>query len=358
MDIAKIDKNLALNNTVVKDGKSFYTIPNAKFDLYGVFYDEAQNRFLRLDGEVAERVSAGVKGLNAHTAGGRLRFRTNSKSFAIRVTYPAFYIMSHMPISAQAGFTLLCEDNAQPKLVNMLTPRFDSANGFEATAGKMHKDGQMHDYILHFPLYGLVGSLTIVLDEDAVVKQGKKYRDIKPILYYGSSITQGGCASRADASYQAMIAKWNNIDFINLGFSGSAKGEKEMADYLSKIECSIFVCDYDYNAPTVEHLKNTHYPLYKAFRTAQPNTPILFITSPDYDNMLNAEERSEVVYQTYQRAKEEGDNKVWFLAGKTLFGDKDRDFCTVDGCHPNDLGFYRMAETIYKKLKEIDEIFA
>ena len=193
--------------------------------------------------------------MNAFTSGGRLRFSTNSNYFAIRVTYDSLPIMSHMPISAATGFMLLKEDNGVD-LVNMLTPVYTDEKGFESVAIKMPSDGEMHDYILHFPLYGTVNSLTLVLDEDARLEGGKKYRNIKPILYYGSSITQGGCASRADASYQAMIAKWNNIDFINLGFSGSAKAEDVMVEYLSQMECSLFVCDYDHNAPNLLYLKN------------------------------------------------------------------------------------------------------
>lgn len=356
MDIAKIDKNLALNDAVVKDGKSFYAVPNAVTDLYGVFYDQARGRFLRLDSEVAASVNDGVKGLNAYTAGGRLRFSTNSKTFAIQVTYDSLPIMSHMPISAATGFMLLKEDD-KIELVNMLAPASTSSQGFEGVAKRMPTDGEMHDYILHFPLYGTVNSLTLVLDEDARLEGGKKYRAIKPILYYGSSITQGGCASRADASYQAMISKWNNIDFINLGFSGSARGEKEMAEYLSKIDCSLFVCDYDYNAPNAAHLEKTHYPLYQAFRSQQPDTPILFLSSPDFDKMTDGAARSAVIRSTYEKAKANGDNRVWFVEGRLLFEKEDRDFCTVDGCHPNDLGFYRMAKKIYAAMKEIDTIF-
>ncbi len=353
MDIATIDKNLKIENTVVREGKRFYPIPCACTDLYGVFYDERRKRFLRMDAEIAEQVSAGVSNLNKFTSGGRLRFSTNSSYFAIRVTYDSLPIMSHMPISAATGFTLLCEDTEE-ELVNMLTPIFTENNGFEGVAGKMPKDGKMHNYILHFPLYGMVNSLTLVLDEWAQLENGKKYLDIKPILYYGSSITQGGCASRADASYPSMISKWNGIDFINLGFSGSARAEKTMIKYLSTIPCSLFVCDYDHNAPDVEHLQKTHYALYETFREEQAQTPIIFISAPSPQRLEKGKERCDTVLNTYQTAKQNGDENVWFIDGKVLFGEEDKDFCTVDGCHPNDLGFYRMAKEIYKIMKEVD----
>ena len=209
---------------------------------------------------------------------------------------------------------------------------------------------------MYFPLYNAVNSLEIGLDEQASVCEGKRYREIKPIVYYGSSITQGGCASRPDNCYQALISKWNNIDYINLGFSGCARGEEAIADYLPTIESSLFVCDYDYNANTPEDLEKTHYRLYERYRAVRPDTPILFISRPNFKGTEEDKLREGVVCGTYERAKAQGDNNVYFLAGKTLFG-PDRENCTVDGCHPNDLGFYRMAKKIYAKMKDINESF-
>jgi lysophospholipase L1-like esterase len=252
---------------------------------------------------------------------------------------------------------LLEETKKGTKLVKGFLPLFDQQKGFEGSADCNIKGGKTLDYILYFPLYNGVNSLEIGLDEGASVGHGRVYRDIKPILYYGSSITQGGCASRPDNSYQALISKWNNIDFINLGFSGSARGETVMVDYLKNIDCSLFVCDYDHNAPTADHLEKTHYALYESYRKARKDTPILFLTRPDYKAGQNeCERRERIVRETYERAKAQGDNNVYFIAGRTFFT-TDRQNCTVDGCHPNDLGFYKMAKKIYAKMQEIDGIF-
>ncbi|MBO5653197.1 MAG: hypothetical protein J6S44_03180, partial [Clostridia bacterium] len=154
--------------------------------------------------------------------------------------------------------------------------------------------------------------------------------------------------------YQSMISRRFDLDFINLGFSGSARGEDIMVDYLTTFEPSVFVCDYDHNAPTVEHLENTHYRLYSRYRAVRPNTPIIFVTKPDFDN--NPEENSRrraVVRATYDRALAEGDKNVRFIDGETLFGDSDRSACTVDGCHPNDIGFWRMAQVIGDAVGEV-----
>ena len=124
-----------------------------------------------------------------------------------------------------------------------------------------------------------------------------------------------------------------------------------MAEYIAALDCSVIVLDYDHNAPTVDHLRNTHYPFYETIRKVQPNTPIILISKPDLNPEVDAPRRA-VIYDTYKRAKKQGDKKIWFIDGEKLFGKHNRDACTVDGCHPNDLGFYRMAETICPTLKK------
>lgn len=353
MDISKIDKNFSMNNTTVEGGVRYYTIPHENFALYGVYYHETQKEFVRLDREIAKTVNEGVEWLSNFTAGGRLRFATDSTSLTLRVTYPAMRLMVHMAIAGQGGFSLLEETEEGVKLVKILPPLASNQEGYEISCPL---PGGMRNYILHFPLYNDVTSLAIGLDENATVKKGKAYRDMKPIVYYGSSITQGGCASRPDNAYQGIIAKWNNIDFLNFGFSGNARGESTMADYLAGIDCSLFVCDYDHNAPSVEHLKNTHYAFYERYRKQRPDTPILFLTKPDFNGSEDHIEREKIIRTTYKKARANGDNNVYFIAGRTFFK-KDRENCMIDGCHPNDLGFYLMAKKIYKKMTEIDETF-
>ncbi len=356
MDIQKIDKNFAIKTDLVEDGVRYYPIPHPDFALYGVYYDEERGKFARLNKAVADATNEGVAWLSTHTSGGRVRFSTNSTRIAIRVKYDALGVMSHMTIQGQGGFMLLRETANDAKLVRGFMPTFDQQKGFEGSV-ECNAEGEMLNYILYFPLYNDVKSLEIGLDENASVGQGRVYRGVKPILYYGSSITQGGCASRPDNAYQALIAKWNNIDFINLGFSGSALGETVMVDYLATVDCSLFVCDYDHNAPTAEHLDKTHYALYERYRAVRKDTPILFLTRPDYKGtQFECKKREQIVRATYERAKAQGDKNVYFIAGRTFFT-TDRQNCTVDGCHPNDLGFYRMAKKIYAKMKEIDGIF-
>ncbi len=355
MEIEKIDSNFkSMEATETKDGKDFYIIPCEPFDLYGVTYDENMGRFIRMPNEVAKTVSVGVEELSKNTSGGRLRFSTDASLIEIYVTYESFCRMSHMPLLGSSGFVLM-EENVEGNRVKVFRPAYTDEKGY--TQALALRGEKMRDYTLYFPLYNNVTSLKIAFNAGAKVSSGRKYRDIKPILYYGSSITQGGCASRADNCYQALISKWNQIDYKILGFSGNARAEKTMMDYLPTIDCSVFVCDYDHNAPNAEYLKNTHYLLYETYRKVRPDTPILFISKPDFEYDGEGRKREKIIRETWKKARAAGDNNVYFLPGRLLFGKKDRENCTVDSCHPNDLGFYRMAQKIYKKLIEIDEIY-
>ncbi|MBO4594246.1 MAG: hypothetical protein J5697_00920 [Clostridia bacterium] len=358
MDASKYDKNFNIKSDNT-DGLEYYGIPCEPFDLYGVFYEEKTGRFVRMPSDAAKEISRATYGLNSNTAGGRIRFSTDSERICVSVKYETLSSRPHMSLMGGSGFVLSEERGDRTVFVYSFMPdhyandkQTVTENGYTIT--KKVNDGKLKNYILYFPNYNDVTELIIGLDSGATVGHGKKYKAFKPVLYYGSSITQGACASRADNSYSALISKWTDTDFINLGFSGSACGEEKMAEYLAGIDCSVFVCGYDYNAPDPEYLKKTHYAFYRTYREKRKDTPIILISNPDTDENRNqAEERVEIIKRTYTAALAEGDKNVYFIDGKTLYGEADRENCTVDGIHPNDLGFYKMATVIYGKIKEI-----
>ena len=108
---------------------------------------------------------------------------------------------------------------------------------------------------------------------------------------------------------------------------------------------SVFFYDYDHNAPTVEHLRETHEAFFQIFRQYDPLTPVI-MTSRPADDTPETEERAAIVKQTYENAARNGDKNVYFIDGRTLFGDVDPAICTTDRTHPNDLGHYQMAKTL------------
>ncbi len=342
----------------VSAGQKFYKIPDEHFDLYGVFFDEKEGRFLRMPADVAASVSPSVAELNKHPAGGRIRFKTDAARLSITMRCSSLAQMPHMPFSGTHGFTLVEDDGdkhcfAAAFMMNHYANLKESHTEDGYYAEKPLLGGKMRSYTLYLPLFTDLRELTIGVPEEATVENGPKYRDIKPLLFYGSSITHGGCASRPDNMYEAYISKWLDVDFIDLGFSGSALGEVEIAKYLASLDPSVFVCDYDYNAPDAKHLKETHYRLYRIFREKHPNTPILFISNPDYDTDPSSPARIRVIKRTLALARRNGDKNVIFMSGKRLFGKFDRENCTVDMTHPNDLGFYMMAKEITKTIKKL-----
>ena len=116
--------------------------------------------------------------------------------------------------------------------------------------------------------------------------------------------------------------------------------------------------DYDHNAPSPEHLASTHEPFFRAVREAQPDLPIIILSMCDirsyvlHTDKTTAPARREIIRRTWRRAVDSGDRNVYFIDGETLFGKEMYDACTVDGCHPNDLGFYRMYKHVLPVLRK------
>ena len=350
MKLEDIDKNFKLD-TVKEEDIVWYDIENAPFSIHGVFYDEKEEQYLRLPRAVADSINDGVRVLNHNTAGGRVRFITDSPYTALRAVVQKGWAMPHMPASGSHGFTLYVDGKFQKAYFPPIEQNESEDIAFEGIA-------YLHSYALcnadiYFPLYNGARKVFIGLKKGCSLQPPKAYRYAKPVLFYGSSITQGGCASRPGNDYISLLSRKFDFDYINLGFSGSARAEKEMVEYIASQEASVFVLDYDHNAPNPEHLRNTHLPLYEAIRAKHKDAPILMISHPDSDFFANSDERRDIVKNTYLTAKKRGDKKVAFVDGHTLFQKEDRDGCTVDGAHPNDLGFYRMAETIAPVLKKL-----
>ncbi|MBR5586964.1 MAG: hypothetical protein IKW02_03285 [Clostridia bacterium] len=346
MDISKIDKNFNVKKTVDMTGMKVYDVLESPFKVYGVIPpNEKEDQFVRLPGEVSEKVSNWVHMLHTCTAGGRVKFATNSGKIAIRAYMPNMFKMSHYALTGSIGLDLYADN----KFVKTFVPPFDIENGYESV---LATDGEMHEYTINMPSYAAVSRLYVMLEEGAELKEAAPYRDLKPIVYYGSSITQGGCSSRPGNTYQNVVVRRTNIDYVNLGFSGAAKAEDAIAEYIAGLDMSLFVFDYDHNAPTLEHLENTHEKMFKTIRAKNPDLPIICVSKPDKTS--DWEKRREVIRKTVENAKAAGDKNVYFIDGQSFSALCDEpDAITVDGCHPNDLGFAMMGKVIGEKIEEI-----
>ena len=352
MKAYEYDKGFKPESKIEEPDIVWLNVRDVPFTIHGVFYDEAQGQFIRMPQNVADAVESDVKWLNRQTAGGRIKFRTDSKFFAF---HAVMYNDDgkHYTKSMDSDFDLLRRNDSLVDTTYCYTfiPPLEMGRTFESL---ITTDGDMEDYIFVLPSFANVYELYIGVDKNAELLEPTPYTYQKPIVYYGSSITQGGCASRPANTYQSIITKHLDTDYITLGFAGNAKGEQVIAEHIATLDMSIFVLDYDHNAPDAEHLKQTHLPFYRTVRAAHPDSPIVILTAPNtmpwYDWY---QARRDVIRETYETAVAEGDKNVYFIDGSTFFGDVDRDLCTLDTCHPTDLGMYRMAMTIEPLIKKL-----
>ena len=358
MDIAKIDTNFG--KTAIKETDIVWRkATDSAFDLRGVFYDEEAGCFYRMKREIADQISPGVKVLSRCTVGGRIRFRTNSPYITVRVKSVKLNMSWNYSLFARCGLCVY---------VNGVYDGYFRA-GFDqwenAEEDIMCYDGiyytrekGVYDVEIYMPNYSeKIYDIEVGLKEGCELLPAKPYTyNDKPVIFYGTSLTQGACVSRAGNDYTCVVSRMCDTDFINLGFSGNGRGEPIMADYLADLDPSIYVLDYDGNVRSVEALIESHMPMCRKIRAKHPTTPIILITMEAldiHDDKMQTSAKREVIYNNYLTLKAEGDENIYFVDGRTLLGDEDREAGFADLLHPNDLGYYRIAKSLKPLLLEL-----
>ncbi len=312
--------------------------------LYGVLPD-----FRRIPEDRLEGINDGVVGWAGTSSGGRVKFKTDSDAIKVTALLDSTYDGCGIDVFVDGEFAA----TFNPK--HMATT--------EIVGYLMLEDGgedDVHEITVYLSRNCKTNEIRIGLDPWAKVEEPDPYKNEgKPIVFYGSSITQGSGASSPSRAYVSVVCESLGLDYINLGFGGSAMGEPQMAEYISSLEMGAFVMDYDYNAPTLEHLESTHKPFFDIIRKAQPNLPILIVSGIVADNSLNSPgmlARRRVIMDTFHAAIDAGDKYVDFIDGSYLFGNGDRNLCiSGDDIHPNDFGYATMAEVIIPRLKALLE---
>lgn len=337
-----MDKNFIRQDVAAEEETQWYDA--AQLTLYGLMPDDFLSR--RMSKSVAEQVNDGVENYSRYGAGGRVRFSTNSPYVALKVEYEHCSLPTVNNHCVSFGFDLYQLEEGKEVFVAAARP----VAGFDRKHGEYKMETrsvEMTEYTLNFPIFCAIKSLQIGLQKGSAMGPGAEYFNDKPVVFYGSSITHGAAAGRPGNTYESFISQKYNLDYVNLGFSGSARGETVMAEYIAGLTMSLFVCDYDHNAPNAEHLEKTHYPFYELIRQKQPDVPYVMISRPTYYMRPEVnEKRRQVIIDSFERAKANGDRNVYFIDGATLFEGEAAMSCTSDGIHPNDLGFFRMAGKI------------
>ncbi|MBQ8081275.1 MAG: hypothetical protein IJ240_05180 [Clostridia bacterium] len=328
------------------------------FSLHGFYRSQSGPCFNRLPDEVGQAGCPRLAAMYLESAGGRVRFSTDSPFIAIRAKYRSIGRYWLLTLAASAGFDLYEDGFFGSRFVRDFRIPENVTDGYEQLI-RLPVAGGMRSYTINFPIHSAVDTLEIGLAPLAQLSAGAPYRAYPPICFYGSSIVQGTAASRPGQTYEAHISRMLNMDYINLGFGGSAKGEQALVRYMASLPMSVFVCDYDHNAPDPEYLGKTHWPLYQIFRVMRPDVPYIMITRPNFYTAENSLGEvmacRDVIMQSYLRAREAGDRNVYFIDGAGFFADENVYDCTVDDIHPNDIGLLRMAKTVGTVIRNIME---
>jgi lysophospholipase L1-like esterase len=218
---------------------------------------------------------------------------------------------------------------------------------------------QMREFRLYLPLYCPLDKVEIGLDAGAKILAPTAPDVAKPVVFYGTSITQGGCASATGHDFVSMVGRLINVETINLGFSGNGLGEKEVARFISEIDASLFVLDYAANVYSAE-LRRTLPHFVDILRAERPDVPILLMSNvyfaaaayTEQSRRDEMENRRDVAMEFYVSRRKRGDRNIHFADGFGLlpYG---VDGAFVDGIHPTDHGFALMAQRLVPIIEQI-----
>ncbi len=316
----------------------------------GQGWTDTKAPFDRLPAKAEKMVRPPVWSLSRQSAGLYVRFVTDSPSIQARWSLTNKRLeMPHMPATGVSGLDLYARD-AKGKWSWVGCPR-PSAQTTTATIAATLPPGE-REYLLYLPLYNGVSSVEIGLPKTAKLKkadprpEGKR----KPVVFYGTSITQGGCASRPGMVHTAILGRRFDVPVINLGFSGNGTLDKEMGELLADLDAAVYVLDCLPNLQPQQVAERTE-PFVKALRKARPETPIVMVEDRKYTNSdwnPALKERNEGNHAAFRKAYDAlvaaGVKGLHYLPGDKLLGDDGEG--TVDGSHPTDLGFMRQADAL------------
>lgn len=366
-------KTADIKTTTDKEDLVFINVDDAPFRIYGVYRDG--DRYRRLPSSVAEQCNDSLKLYQAVTAGGRVRFVTTSAYISVRVTLTGTARNDLMTDITASGVDVYVGGMYRSTVKN--NPIFDAKTGeilpgiMESAGGGVREvkpceeptfealvtlgDTKGQTVTLNMPVFNGVKEMYVGVQKDAEISHAPDYKLEKPVLFYGSSITHGASASRPGLIYENLLSRELDFNYINLGFGGGAKGEDAIAEYVASLDVSAFVFDYDHNAPTPEHLLETHERMFLKFRLKHPGTPVLMLSRPYGRLDSNIKRRQEIIKRTYDNAVARGDKNVYIVLGTEFFPEELGGDFSIDGCHPNDIGFRFMADAIKPVLAKMIE---
>ncbi len=316
-------------------------------------FSDTLSYFDRLPSRAEGVVRDAVWNLSRHSAGMMVRFRTDATAIHVdHAVTSSNLAMPHMPATGVSGLDLYAKDTDDSwKWVAVTRPATQQMN-LELVSGL--NPGE-RDYAIYLPLYNGTSRLKIGLPSDAAFEPIAPRAD-KPIVFYGTSITHGACASRPGMPHPAILGRRLNRPVINLGFSGNGKMEETVGRFLVELDPAVYVIDCLPNMNAAEVTANT-IPLVKQLRAAHPTVPIVLVEDRSYSSswlrksQLDRNTTSrQALHKQYHDLLDAGTDRLFYIDGESLLG-PDRDD-TTDGSHPSDLGFLRHADAMEPVLRK------
>ena len=361
IDIKKIDSNF-INNEAKDEIRFLDPKTSDLVKIYGLYWFEKDKRFQRLSkdlDDVLPQLEGSVDVLAGNSTGGHIAFYSNTNVLKIKVKLSFKFHMGHMPYTGQAGFDLYIGTKYND-MKFYRTSNFDF-NKMEYEFTYFNHPNLFNDnklFVLNFPLYATVEEILIGVNPICNITPCLDlYPNNNKIVFYGTSITQGGCASRPGMSYTQILSRMLGIECLNYGFSGNGKGHIEIAQALSEIEnVGMFVLDYEANA-TFDRLKATLDNFVKCLRSKYPLVPIIIMSKIQmylefHDEKYRINEKKIRDYQK-NYVKKANDDNLYYVDGAKILGKTFASEKTVDGCHPTDYGFISIAEYLYPRINKI-----
>ncbi len=331
MKIEKIDKNMAQNNSEEKS-KCLWIDLNNKY-LRGTY---AYSGFSRIEEGIY--ISEKVEVLKKHTSGINITFKTDSQRIRIKAKVGGQSYMAHMTAVGQIGFDLYCKINGRFRFIE--TTKVNASEYEVLLLDNLEKEER--EFRVYFPLYMRVEEAYIGIEEQASFEFIKKEQE--KIVIYGTSISQGGCATRPGMSYSNILDRKLDYEFINLGFSGSAHMEDRVIDLLNSIDMKYLIIEVESNN-TVESMSSK---MANFINRLEAKNIIVISKFPYPHTMLYPNIREDVYKNKQLQANLKN---ITFLDGEKLLEELDYDD-TVDGVHLTDLGFYHLANKLIEYLQD------
>ena len=344
--IAKWDPAMAVANASV-DTNGIKWIDGRYLPLEGKAFSNVDAFYDRLPANVTTNVNAGVRSMKHHTSGLQFRLKTTSPHVSFRwVPWSKSLSMDHMPSTGVSGIDVYVQ-KPDGTWKYLKTGRVRSASGGSLDRVYIAPGTPI---CVNLPLYNGVTEFKLGIDKNAEVEAlGPRKSGIeKPVVFYGTSITHGGCCSRPGLAFVNIVGRDLDVPVVNLGFSGSGVMEFEMSEHLAAIDASCYVLDCLWNMgmskDKARHGRNVdenYEPFIRNLRAKRPGVPIVMAEQCDvFCGPPNAKDRC--MKALYEKLIAEGwKNLVYLPKDKMYTGDCDG---TVDGCHPNDLGMRSMAD--------------